>query len=40
VEKRPNRVAMCLERVIALARECLEDFCMYTHYVCVGAIPT
>jgi len=40
VEKRLNRLAMCLERLRMLARGCLEGFCMYTHYGRVSAIPT
>ena len=40
VEKRLNRVAMCLERPRTQAQGSLEGFCMYTHYGRVGAIPT
>ena len=40
VEKCLNGVAKYLERFRILAQGSLEDFCVYTHYERVGAIPT
>ena len=40
VEKRRNRIAKCPERPRKRPFASLEGFRMYTHYGCVGAIPT
>ena len=40
VEKRWNRIAKCPEWLTTRAFATLEGFRMYTHYGCVGAIPT